>query len=71
MATSNLLVSGPINWTTFYERNRYDGGGIQRLFEANLATLSIITASYFKKPEKLVETIAGSPYANMVMVAGG
>jgi hypothetical protein len=70
MATSNLLVSGPINWTTFYERNRYDGGGIQRLFEANLATLSIITASHFKKPEKLVETIAGSPYANMVMVAG-
>ena len=70
MATSNLLVHGPVNWTSFYERNRHDGGGVQRLFEASLATMSIITASHLKKPEKLVETIAGSTYANMIMVAG-
>ena len=70
MATSKLLYSNPIGWTTFYERNRHDGGGIQRLFETNLATLALITASHFKRPDKLVETIAGSTYANMIMVAG-
>ena len=32
--------------------------------------MSIITASHVKKPDKLVETIAGSTYANMIMVAG-
>jgi hypothetical protein len=46
------------------------GGGVQRLFEASLATMSIITASHLKKPNKLVETIAGSTYANMIMVTG-
>jgi hypothetical protein len=56
---------------TFYERNRNNGGGIQeRLFEASLATLSIITTSHFKKADRLVEIIAGNPYANMIMVAG-
>jgi hypothetical protein len=70
MATSHILVAGPITWTAFYERNRHNGGGVQRLFEASLATLSIITASHLKKPDKLVETIAGSTYSNMIMVAG-
>ena len=71
MATSHLLAaSGPLTWTAFYERNRHDGGGVQRLFEASLATLSIITASHLKKPDKLIETIAGSTYSNMIMVAG-
>ena len=70
MATSNILSSNPIDWTTFYERNRNDGGGIQRLFETNLATLSLITTSHLKRPDKLVETIAGSTYSNMLMVAG-
>ena len=70
MALSKLLSSNPLTWTTFYERNRNDGGGVERLFGASLATLSIITASHLKKPDKLVETIAGSTYANMIMVAG-
>ena len=70
MALSKPFSSNPIGWTTFYDRNKHDGGGVQRLFEASLETLSIITTSHFKKPDKLVETIAGSTYANMMMVAG-
>lgn len=70
MALSKLLSSNPLSWTSFYERNRNDGGGVERLFEAGLATLSIITTSHLKKPDKLVETIAGSTYSNMIMVAG-
>jgi hypothetical protein len=69
MALSKPCSSNPIGWTTYYERNKQDGGGIQRLFEAGLSTLSIITTSHFKKPDKLIETIAGSTYANMIMVA--
>lgn len=65
-----FFSSTPIGWTTFYDRNKRDGGGIQRLFEASLAALSSITTSHFKKPDKLVETIASSTYANMIMVAG-
>ena len=70
MALSKLLSSNPLSWTTFYERNRNDGGGIERLFGASLSTLSIIATSHLKKPDKLVETIAGSTYSNMIMVAG-
>ena len=70
LVLSKPFSSNPISWTTFYERNRNDGGGVERLFGASLAVLSTITASHFKKPDKLVETIAGSTYSNMIMVTG-
>lgn len=63
----------PVNstaWTTFYARNRDDGGTFQNLFDEELITLVDRTTSHFENPDKLVQDVAGSMYGNMMMIPG-
>ena len=54
----------------FYERNRDDGGAVQRLFRTNLTQFTVTTANHLDDPARLSDTFAGSNYGNMILVPG-
>ena len=56
--------------TTFYARNRDDGGTFQNLFDEELITLVDRTTSHVENPDKLVQDVAGSMYGNIMMIPG-
>ena len=61
----------PINaltWTAFYARHREDEGAIQSLFEKETSEFVEATTGHFEDPNKLTQTIAGSAYANVMLV---
>jgi hypothetical protein len=57
-------------WTAFYERNRDDGGAIQRLFRTNLTQFSVMSENHLDNVGRIMETVAGSNYGNMILVPG-
>ena len=57
-------------WTAFYERNKDDGGAIQRLFKTNLTQFAVISENHLDDVDRIMATIAGSNYGNMVLVPG-
>ena len=63
MAPVNALT-----WTAFYARHREDEGAIQSLFEKETKELVDTTVGHFEDPNKLTQTIAGSAYANVMLV---
>ena len=63
MAPVNALT-----WTAFYARHREDEGAIQSLFETETKEFVETTIGHFEDPNKLTQTIAGSAYANVMLV---
>ena len=63
MAPVNALT-----WTAFYARHREDEGAIQSLFEKETREFIETTTGHFEDPNKLAQTIAGSAYANVMLV---
>lgn len=65
MAPVNALT-----WTAFYARHRDDEGAIQSLFDREVKEFVDMTVNHFEEPHKLAQTIAGSAYANVLLVPG-
>ena len=63
MAPVNALT-----WSAFYARHREDEGAIQSLFEKETREFIDITTGHFEEPNKLAQTIAGSAYANFMLL---
>ena len=57
-------------WTAFYERERNDSGAIQRLFRTKLSRFTTMTENHLDNPVRLLGTIAGSNYGNMLLIPG-
>ena len=57
-------------WTAFYERNKDDNGAIQRLFRTNLTMFSVMSENHLNDTVRIMETVGGSNYGNMLLVPG-
>jgi hypothetical protein len=57
-------------WTAFYERNKDDNGAIQRLFRTNLTMFSVMSENHLDDTVRIMETVGGSNYGNMLLVPG-
>lgn len=57
-------------WTDYYSRNRRDGGSIEAMFDSNMRTLSLKSASHLNDVDKLTQTIVESANFNMLIVPG-
>jgi hypothetical protein len=57
-------------WTAFYERERNDRGAIQRLFRTKLSRFTAMTEDHLDNPVRLLGTISGSNYGNMLLIPG-
>ena len=68
--TSSMAPTTSGTWTAFYERNKDDGGAIQRLFRTNLSQFAVMTENHLDDVDRLMATVAGSNYGNMILVPG-
>ena len=57
-------------WTAYYAQNRSDEGAIQALFEETMGTLTETSVTHLGNPGKLIQTIAGTGFGNMMIVPG-
>ena len=62
------ITSG--TWSAFYERNKEDNGAIQRLFRTNSTMFSVMTENHLDDTDRIMATVAGSNYGNMLLVPG-
>ena len=67
---SSMAPTTSGTWTAFYERNKDDGGAIQLLFPTNLTQFAVMTKNHLDDVDRLMATVAGSHYGNMILVPG-
>jgi hypothetical protein len=65
-----MASSRTITWSTFYARQREDGGVIQNLFASDLGLLAERSRSHLGNVANFTDTITGRSFGNAILIPG-